>query len=276
MIYGTYLGGTGADCAADIAVDADGSAYVIGMTTSTDFPLVNQFQSNQPLIDIFLTKFTPSGINVYFSTYMGGDGQDYGQSLAIDDQGNIYLTGYTSSHNFPLQDPYQNSMLGIFNFFVTEFAYDGQSLIYSTYIGGSVNDFGYGIAVDDSGNAYAAGPSSSSDFPMVNPYQLDQPGRDAVVFKFARVAQGYDYVPGDINGNGIPNGIDVVYGVNYLKGGPAPPVSCDCPPHGALYAAGDVNGNCAFNGIDITFFVRYLKLQVPSLLYCQDCPPARR
>ena len=89
---------------------------------------------------------------------------------------------------------------------------------------------------------------------------------------------GCVYTPGDINGNHSVNGVDIVYAVNYLtgRGGP-PPTDCfpACPlTPNPFYAAGDVNGNCAFNGIDITFFVRFLKLQVPSLLYCADCPPA--
>jgi hypothetical protein len=83
---------------------------------------------------------------------------------------------------------------------------------------------------------------------------------------------GCQYVIGDINHNGIANGIDVVYGVGYFKGGPEPPFICDCPPNGLLYAEGDVNGNCAFNGIDITFYVGYLK-GGPVLRSCQDCPP---
>jgi hypothetical protein len=88
---------------------------------------------------------------------------------------------------------------------------------------------------------------------------------------------GCAYSPGDINGNHSVNGVDIVYAVNYLKGGPRPPVDCGgiCLEPSPFYAAGDVNGNCTFNGIDITFFVRYLKGQVPSMLYCQDCPPAR-
>jgi hypothetical protein len=86
-----------------------------------------------------------------------------------------------------------------------------------------------------------------------------------------------DYTPGDINGNGTANGIDVVFGVNYFKGIGVPPVDCHpiCTAEpNPFYAAGDVNGNCTFNGIDITFFVRYLKGQVPNLLFCADCPPA--
>jgi hypothetical protein len=84
---------------------------------------------------------------------------------------------------------------------------------------------------------------------------------------------GCEYITGDINDNGQPNGIDVVYGVGYFKGGPPPPLECDCPGHGVIYAAGDVNGNCAFNGIDITYYVTYLKGGSP-LSFCGDCPPS--
>ena len=96
-------------------------------------------------------------------------------------------------------------------------------------------------------------------------------------FEVTAPAAGCDYVPGDINGNGSANGIDVTYGVGYFKGGPAPRDSCDCAPIPfPFYAAGDVNGNCAFNGIDVTFFVSYLKGGQPALLFCSGCPPARR
>ncbi|OGC91065.1 MAG: hypothetical protein A2W25_13995 [candidate division Zixibacteria bacterium RBG_16_53_22] len=92
------------------------------------------------------------------------------------------------------------------------------------------------------------------------------------------ISGGCSYVPGDINGNGSSNGIDVVYGVIYLKGGDPPPDSCDCRPDVPtypFYGAGDVNGSCTFNGIDITYFVAYLKGLQPALEYCPDCPPAR-
>ena len=85
---------------------------------------------------------------------------------------------------------------------------------------------------------------------------------------------GCPYLPGDINGNGQTNGIDIGYGVNYFKGGPVQPVRCDmCPQAQPFYAGGDVNGNCSFNGIDITFFVNYLKGIQPALLFCPTCPP---
>jgi hypothetical protein len=98
----------------------------------------------------------------------------------------------------------------------------------------------------------------------------------SVTCEYIVPAGGCQYVPGDINGNGTANGIDIVYGVNYLKGGPPPPIDCypicQIEPD-PFYAAGDVNGNCAFNGIDITFFVRYLKGLEPSLRHCLDCHP---
>jgi len=85
-----------------------------------------------------------------------------------------------------------------------------------------------------------------------------------------------EYIPGDINGSGAANGIDVTYGVTYLKGGIAPPDSCECPDLVyPFYAAMDVNGSCSANGIDITYFVSYLKGIQSEILFCNDCPPAR-
>jgi hypothetical protein len=85
-----------------------------------------------------------------------------------------------------------------------------------------------------------------------------------------------DYIPGDINGNGTANGIDIVFAVNYFKGRAAPRDSCDCRPdlpNYPFYAAGDVNGNCTFNGIDVTYFVAYLKGLQAELRFCPNCPP---
>jgi len=88
---------------------------------------------------------------------------------------------------------------------------------------------------------------------------------------------GCEYTIGDINNNGIANGIDVVYGVIYFKGGTPPPVRCDmCPEPAPFYAAGDVNGSCTFNGIDIGYFVNFLKGVYPSLQFCPTCPPGGR
>ena len=92
-------------------------------------------------------------------------------------------------------------------------------------------------------------------------------------FNIGPASPSCDYLAGDINFSSNVNGLDVVYGVTYFKGGPPPPYSCDCPPHGTLFVAGDVNSSCSFNGLDISYFVSYLK-GGPSLAPCPDCLPA--
>ena len=88
------------------------------------------------------------------------------------------------------------------------------------------------------------------------------------------VVGGCQYVPGDANGNGVFNGLDVGFSVNYLKGlGPMPPIACECSPHGTILAAADANGNCAYNGLDVTFSVNFLKGVGPQPLGCAECPP---
>lgn len=89
---------------------------------------------------------------------------------------------------------------------------------------------------------------------------------------------GCPYIPGDINGNGAANGVDVVYAVSYFKGGNPPPAACDCRPEVPafpFYATGDVNGNCVFNGVDISYYIAYLTGIQPEILSCPSCPPAR-
>ena len=121
------------------------------------------------------------------------------------------------------------------------------------------------------------GNSGVQIFPEVGFPEWGPPDSVNIDFAFClhgTTGGGCDYIIGDINGNGAANGIDVVYGVNYFKGGFAPPDSCNCPPAVfPFYAAGDVNANCNFNGIDITFFVNFLKGTVPALLSCPTCPP---
>jgi hypothetical protein len=134
-------------------------------------------------------------------------------------------------------------------------------------------------------NMWATAPLSDSETYFKSPYYGVPdwtPGSNVfggypynVSFCVDIAGSGCSYVPGDINGNGAANGIDVTFGVSYFKGGAPPPVTCpDCPNPGmTLYGAGDVNGNCAFNGIDITYFVAYLKGSLNPLRYCPDCPP---
>ena len=169
LVYSTFLGGSGYDVAADVAVDAEGSSYLIGETNSADFPLAHPVQEElRVLDDAFVTKLDASGALVY-STFLGSGGDDFGRGIAVDRAGSVYVTGWAGAANFPLVRPLASLPFGRENAFVAKLAPDGSSLVYSTLLGGSLSDFGWGIAVDSQGRAHVAGSTSSSDFPLVRP-----------------------------------------------------------------------------------------------------------
>jgi hypothetical protein len=155
-----------------IAVDSSGNAYVIGLTYASYFPTVNAFQSsNAGGYDAFVTKFNASGSALVYSTYLGGSGDEWGISIAVDSAGNAYVIGYTESSNFPTVNALQPNLAGQYSAFVAKINASGSALDYSTYLGGSGLDFGSGIAVDSAGNAYVTGETMSSNFPTVNAFQ---------------------------------------------------------------------------------------------------------
>ncbi|WP_432664180.1 SBBP repeat-containing protein [Wukongibacter baidiensis] len=172
LIYSTYLGGSGTDAGLGIAVDNTGSAYVTGQTSSLNFPLMNPIQ---PVIggsiDAFVTKINPAGTALIYSTYLGGSGFDEGFGIAVDNTGSAYVTGRTDSANFPLMNPIQPVIGGSADAFVTKINPAGTALIYSTYLGGSGFDRGFGIAVDNTGSTYVTGRTDSANFPLMNPIQ---------------------------------------------------------------------------------------------------------
>jgi len=176
LVYSTYLGGAGTDGATGgIAVNrATGEAYIAGYTDSTDFPVTaGAFQTalgGAGATNAFVTKFDPTGTSVY-ATYLGGDSSDVAWFIAVDASGNAYVTGETSSSNFPRRGPFQNTLKGAINAFVTKLNTGGTGLHYSTYLGGTATDYGFGIAVNSLSTAYVAGYSTSTDFPTLNPYQ---------------------------------------------------------------------------------------------------------
>jgi Beta-propeller repeat len=195
LIYSTYVGGRGNDNPLGIAVDANGAAYVTGWTTSINFPLANAFQAKFGGLsipigtdDIFVLKLNPAGTALEYSTYIGGTGSDEATRIAVDSAGSAYVTGTTTSLNFPVVNPFQSTLAQLTgsDAFVVKLAPDGKSLIYSTYFGGFQNESGTGIAVDASGAAYIAGFTTSFDLPTANEIQGFIGGdRDAFVAKFA-------------------------------------------------------------------------------------------
>jgi hypothetical protein len=181
--YATYLGGTGSDGGAGIAVDSSGKVYVAGYTSSTNFPMLNAFQtSNGGSQDAFVAKLNlaASGATaLVYSTYLGGSGSDQANGIAVDSSGNAYITGYTFSTNFPRLSAFQASNGGNADAFVAKLnpASSGSaSLLYCSYLGGNGNDYGYGIAVDSSGNAYVTGATISTNFPTPNAFQAASGG----------------------------------------------------------------------------------------------------
>jgi hypothetical protein len=183
LIYSTYLGGSEGDAASGIAVDSAGNAYVTGTTGSTNFPTVNPVQSaNAGLSNVFVAKINPTGSALVYSTYLGGSYFDNGYGIAVDSAGNAYVTGVTTSNNFPTTPgAFQTicnggSNCGLYgDAFVAKIDPEGSALVYSTYLGGSLggggNDRGTGIAVDSTGHAYVTGFTDSTDFPTKNPLQ---------------------------------------------------------------------------------------------------------
>jgi photosystem II stability/assembly factor-like uncharacterized protein len=231
LLYSTFLGGTGADTANAIAVDAAGNAYVTGLTQSTNFPVTVgalqtalktgcSFRSS----DAFVAKLNPTGTALFYSTYLGGCMDDVATSIAIDAAGNAYVGGSTTSNDFPLRNPLQSRFIGgdcpfddflapCADGFLSKLNAVGGALVYSTYIGGSGYDRVNGLALDDAGNLYATGETTSNDFPVTaggfqTAYRSDSQFGDAFVSKLNATGAALVYST-FIGGSGT----DVAHGI---------------------------------------------------------------
>jgi hypothetical protein len=191
LIYSTYLGGSSFQSGTGIAVDATGSAYVTGTTSSTNFPVTaGAFQqiSKDASGNAFITKFSPTGSSLIYSTYLGGDGDDSAYGIAVDSSGDAFVTGLASSTDFPVTgNAFQKTLkASLYNCFLTEINPNGTALLYSTYLGGNYQDFGLGVAVDLAGNAYMTGYASSTNFPVTSKaYQTSNQGHATFAARFA-------------------------------------------------------------------------------------------
>ena len=186
LSYSTLLGGIGFDSALALAVDASGSAYVAGFTDSLDFPATNPVQSfNGGGNDVFVAKLSPGGNALVYCTYLGGAGDDRASAIAVDAQGSAYIAGSTSSQNFPVRSALQPRLAGYRNAFVAKLSPAGNSLVYSTYLGGNASDAANGIAVDASGSAYVVGDTTSFSFPSTGFQRGIHGVQDAFVAKLS-------------------------------------------------------------------------------------------
>jgi hypothetical protein len=250
LVYGTFLGGSVWEVGLGLAVDIAGCAYVTGWTVSPDFPTLNPYDGshNGGWSDVFVTKLSPAGNALMYSTYLGGGGYDEARSIAIDRTGCAYLTGKTTSADFPTPNPCGGSLRGPSDAFATKLSASGSALEYSIYLGGAGDDEGISITVDTAGCAYLTGWTNSTDFPTQNPYDGGFNGGTSDAF-VAKLSPMPEHVCGDANGDCVVNLLDGVYLINYVfKSGAAPDPLC----------VGDANGDDGTNVGDAIYFINYV------------------
>ncbi len=187
LVYLTYLGGLGDDDALAIAVDVNGNAYVTGSTKSPNFPLASPLQASlRGGLDAFVTKLSPAGDALVFSTYLGGVGDDIGNGIAVNAVDfTVYVAGSTGSVDFPTVSPFQATLAGGLDAFVTKLTAAGGGPVYSTLLGGTSDDAAHAIAVDVDGVAYITGTTNSATFPTNAPIQPRAGLLDAFVSQIA-------------------------------------------------------------------------------------------
>ncbi len=178
LAYSSYFGGSDNDEASGIAIDSSGNVYLTGVTWSTDFPLLNAYQtSNAGHPGAFVAKINAAGSTLLYSTYLGG-GVDAGGGIAVDITGSTYIAGTTRSSSFPMVEAFQSTKTGsniTTDLYIARFSPAGSSLLFSSYLGGSDVDGDFyapgRIALDNAGNVYIASGTASTDFPTVAAYQ---------------------------------------------------------------------------------------------------------
>ena len=172
LAYVAYLGGSQAETGKGIAVDPSGNVYITGETSSSDFPTAQALQATLGgETDGFVVRLSTDGSFLIYSTYLGGSDEDHGEGITVDGSGNAYVTGETESINFPTANPLQSTIAGASDAFVAKLNPPGTTLAFATYLGGSGEDNGEGIALDESGDIFIAGTTGSGDFPTVQPFQ---------------------------------------------------------------------------------------------------------
>ncbi len=193
LIYSTYLGGGGEDYLNRIAVATGGDApCLLGRTTSMDFPTVDSYQPSLSRVsyDAVLAKLASSGSALLFSTYFGGEGSEEGAALALGSDGTALIGGYTYSSDFPTLASWQGTFAGgLVDAYAAGFSSDN-ALIFSSYLGGEGDDIAYAAAIDSSGRNLIGGMTSSSDFPLLHPYQSSHAGGDYDCFFSAILPSG--------------------------------------------------------------------------------------
>lgn len=262
LVYFTYLGGANEDAIYDLALDSAGNAYIAGTTDSANFPTKNPLFpkiSGNPDPDIFVypndafvAELNTNGSALVFSTYLGGSLNDVGSGVAVDPAGNTYVTGFTTSTNFPTTNAFQTNYTGGDDAFVVKIAPGGTNLVYATYLGGSGSDRGQSIVADESGFAYITGYTFSTNFPNANVLQTTNNGSaDAFVTRLnpdGTLAYS-TYLGGSYNDFGTRIALDSAH--NVLVTGTSQ--STNFPQ--TVITAGLTNGQSISNAVNYDVFV---------------------
>jgi len=220
LVYSTFIGGNGWDNGSSIALDESGNAYVTGRTAATDFPVTPGAydETHNGGDDLYILKLNADGSALYYSTYIGGSDSDWGASIAVDENGCVYVTGYSASTDFPVTfgayDETYNG--GEYDVIILKLNAEGSDLVYSTYMGGNEWDSGNGIALDMNGCAYVTGFTKSTDFPATSgafDETFNGGDRDAFIVKLNASGNALEY-SSFIGGSGGDSGFSISVDIN--------------------------------------------------------------
>jgi hypothetical protein len=250
ILFSGFLGGSAGDIGTAIAVDAAGAVYVVGITSSTNFPVRNCFQCSASAFgDAFVTKIDPTGLALSYSTYLGGCSTDLATAIAVDPAGRAWVAGYTSSLDFPRDSLDASTYHGQFDGFLTSLSSDGTSLYSSTLFGGNGSDAAYAIALNGS-NAYIAGQAGSNNLAPSGGFQSTFGGLADGFVAFTtfttNVNSGLRFIPvtpcrvADTRNPDGPFGGPMLYppaaGLDFSRDFIVPNSSCGIPANATAYA----------------------------------------
>ena len=209
LIYSTYLGGEDNEVIHGVSLNSLNQFFVTGHTLSPDFPTVNPYQAAHGGggYDGFISRLSESGSALLYSSYLGGSRKDIPFDIVVNTAEEMTVTGFTLSLDFPTQNPYQSSRQGIYDAFVTRFSSDASVLLYSTYLGGTDDDYAISLKLDSDDRAYIVGYTESPDYPTHNPYQasFNAGTEDAIVSMVSASGSSLEYST-YLGGSGIERG----------------------------------------------------------------------
>jgi hypothetical protein len=226
LVWSSYLGGSSADEVVDMTVDAAANVYLVGGTQSADFPTLGAFDASlSGSHDGFVSKVAAAGSSLVWSSYLGGSSLDRGTGIAVDLGGNVYVTGGTSSTDFPSSGGFDSALGGTSDAFVTKVTVTGASLVWSSYLGGAFGgDDGYDVALDANANIHLVGGTHSPNFPTAGGFDTTYGGQgDAFVARIVGSSLVWSSYLGGFNQD---NGFGIAVhsdGSLYVAGGTGSP-----------------------------------------------------